>query len=146
MLIALVCVLATLVVQGLTLAPLVRWLGVGTEADTEEEALQLRRRAASAALEALRNERGDGDDDDPAREAVVQQYQGQLAAQDALSAVREDAGQDGDAHARLQDLIRRAYEVERDLVITARRHGEVSAQAADDVLDDVETRAFRDTD
>ena len=141
-LIALVCVLATLVVQGLTLAPLVRWLGVGTEADTEAEAMQLRRRAASAALDALQQE--GGDEDDPAREAVVQQYEGQLAAQDALSAVRDDAGDDGDAQERLQNLIRRAYEVERDVVITARRHGEVSAQAADDVLDDVETRAFRD--
>lgn len=43
------CVFATLVVQGLTLAPLVRALNVGREVDSTQEVTELRRLAAAAA-------------------------------------------------------------------------------------------------
>jgi CPA1 family monovalent cation:H+ antiporter len=43
----------------------------------------------------------------------------------------------------LRDLLARATEAEREAVLEARRHGDVSPEAADDVLFDVEARALR---
>ena len=73
-LVALVCVLVTLVVQGLTLSPLVRWLGVGSEVDDGAAVAELRTRAAAAALEDLRAP-GDAAVPDDVRRAVVLQYE-----------------------------------------------------------------------
>ncbi len=89
--VALVCVLATLVVQGLTLAPLVLALKVGSEVDPAREVAELRRRATAAALDAVRVPDPDDLVPDAVRRAVVLQYEGYLAAQDALSKVRRDA-------------------------------------------------------
>ncbi len=144
--VALTCVLATLVVQGLTLAPLVRLLGMGSDVDVAHEARILRRRATTAVLDALHGHLGD-DLPERVRVAVTQQYQGYLAAQTAVGAARrgdsDDDRDDGDDRA-VDDLLRQASEVEREVVIQARRRGEVSAEAADAVLDDVESRAVRD--
>ncbi|HEX5334035.1 MAG TPA: Na+/H+ antiporter [Cellulomonas sp.] len=145
--VGLVSVLATLVVQGLTLAPLVRRLGVGSDVDVAQEARALRRRATAAALDALRDHLTDGVPE-PVRVAVTLQYEGYLAAQDALGAARSGAVDDdsGESDDRaVDDLLRQASEVEREVVIEARRRGEVSAEAADEVLDDVESRSVRDT-
>ncbi len=139
-------VLATLVAQGLTLAPLVRRLGVGSDVDVAGEARRLRRRATAEALEMLRSETEDVPD--RVREAVVMQYRGYLSAQDALVTARhgaDDDDQDAGDEKAVDDLLRRAAEVEREVVIAARRRGEVSPEAADEVLDDVESRAVRDS-
>ena len=144
--VGLVAVLLTLVVQGLTLAPLVRRLGVGSDVDVTLEVRQLRRDATAKALEMLESD----DSDVPQRvhEAVVQQYRGYLGAQDAMGTARhgndEDEDDGGDEHA-VDALLRRAAEVEREVVIDARRRGEASPEAADEVLDDVESRAVRDS-
>ena len=143
--VGLVAVLGTLVVQGLTLGPLVRRLGVGSEVDVSAEVRSLRRRATATALDVVRS----GEQDVPARvrAAVTVQYEGYLAAQDALGTARRgdntDESDTGDERA-VGDLLRRAAEVEREVVIDARRRGWVSPEAADDVLDDVESRAVRD--
>ena len=145
--VGLASVLATLVVQGLTLAPLVRWLGVGSDVDVAQEARALRRRATAAALDALRDHLTDGVPE-RVRVAVTLQYEGYLAAQDAVGAARSGAADDdldgGDDRA-VDNLLRQASEVEREVVLQARRRGEVSAEAADEVLDDVESRSVRDT-
>ncbi|MDO8107867.1 Na+/H+ antiporter [Isoptericola sp. b441] len=139
-------VLVTLVAQGLTLAPLVRLLKVGSDVDVVRESRRLRRRATAEALEMLRSSTPDVPE--RVREAVIMQYRGYLAAQDALVTARHGADDDeedpGDEQA-VDDLLRRAAEVEREVVIRARRHGEVSPEAADEVLDDVESRAVRDS-
>jgi len=143
--VGLVVVLATLVVQGLSLGPLVRRLGVGSEVDVAAEARALRRRATATALEVVRRD-GDGVPD-RIRAAVTVQYEGYLAAQDALGTARHGDASDrddtGDERA-LGALLRRAAEIEREVVIDARSRGAVSAEAADEVLDDVESRAVRD--
>ncbi len=54
--IALACVFVTLLVQGLTLTPLIHLLHVGTETDEQAQAARLRRRAVQSALDALRSE------------------------------------------------------------------------------------------
>ena len=74
-LVALLVVIATLVVQGLTLAPLIRRLGVGTEEDGAAEMRDLGRRATQAGLERAR-----GAEDVPhaVRAAVVAEYESRL--------------------------------------------------------------------
>ncbi len=137
-------VLVTLVVQGLTLAPLVRWLGVGSDADTYREVVELRRRASQAGLDRVR-EAGDGVPE-PVRRAMELQYQGFMAAQEALDSARSP-GQGNQAYRHeLAELVHQASEAERDVVLRARALGEVSAEVADEVLTDVEARAVRDVD
>ncbi|HET8601620.1 MAG TPA: cation:proton antiporter [Segeticoccus sp.] len=139
---ALCCVLVTLLGQGLTLAPIVSFLRVGADYDVPGEVARLRREATSAALEALRTS---SDDELPAsvRAAAVQQYEGYLGAQSALEfavSPAEDAEEPVEALRRALSL---AADIERDVILTARRNGRVSVAAADQVLDDIEARASR---
>jgi len=148
------CVLLTLVLQGLTLSPLVKALGVGDDADIPREVAELRRRAAQAALDSVRAEgsagNGNGTDDDdldPVRRAVTLQYEGYLAAQEAQHSARradDDSAANEARAAELDRVLQAAAEVERNLVVTARNRGEVSSEVADMVLADVEARAVRD--
>ncbi|GAA1711009.1 Na+/H+ antiporter [Isoptericola hypogeus] len=142
--VGLVTVLATLVLQGVTLAPLVRWLRVGTQADEGAEIAALRERATRAALAAVRER---ADVPGPVREAVALQYEGYLTAQLALSDARAAGQDEGDQFGtQVDDLLRAAVVVERDVVVRARNDGDVSAHVADEVLADVEARAVRDLD
>ncbi len=145
--VGLATVLVTLVLQGLTLSPLVRTLGVGTAGSSAPEVAALRQQAAEAALESVRS--ADPGIPEAVRRAAELQYEGYLAAQEALTASRlahaKQAGVDGDTDDDLlHALLRRASEAERSVVLEARRNGEVSAEAADEALSDVEARALRD--
>ncbi len=167
--IALVCVLLTLIVQGLTLTPLTRLLRVGSDVDESAEISALRARATEAALADLREKSPEVDED--VREAAVAQYEGYLSAQQWLDRVRQgDEGDDGTGDVdggeaegsggsggnrggaesaghrgrALESLLRQASNVERQLVLRARRSGQVSAGTADEVLRDIENRALRD--
>ncbi len=145
--VALSCVIVTLVVQGLTLAPLTAWLGVGSSADESREVARLRREAAQAALDDLSDLSADVPADVPAEicRAAVLQYRGYLEAQKALEDARLLEGVDQEEFAeKLSALLRRATDVERAVVLDRRRRGVVSAAVADEVLRDVETRATRD--
>jgi monovalent cation/hydrogen antiporter len=143
-LVALSCVLVTLVLQGLTLSPLVRALGVGSAADDGSAVAELRARAAQAVLQDLRSV----DDDsvpEGVRRAVLLQYESYARSQQALSDARR--GAEGQAAPeQLELLLERASEVERSVVLQARRSGEVSSETADEVLRDIEARAVRDLD
>lgn len=141
--VGLFCVLVTLVLQGLTLGPLVTWLGVGGEGGAAREIVLLRRRAIEAALASARSL----PDDVPApvRSAVVLQYEGYLAAQEALHDARFCAAdEERDYAPELRLALARTSDVERDLVLQARRSGQVSGQVADEVMQDVEARAVRE--
>ena len=143
--VALGVVVFTLVVQGLTLAPLTTRLGVGEEMDEGREAIDLRTEAARAALEELRS-LGEDDVADDVRRAALLQYEGFVAAQEAMRTARSaDRGHDEtDATEELGELLQRAADVERQLVLDRRRRGQVSAAVADEVLRDIEGRAVRD--
>jgi monovalent cation/hydrogen antiporter len=139
-LVALLVVVVTLLAQGLTLAPLIRRLGVASEIDVRTDVRRLHRIATEAALEQLRAVEDVPDD---VRRAVIRQYESRLGyRQRVLDLVDGDAGPD-DASQHLRRLLARATEAERDAVLEARRRGHVSANAADDVLFDVEARALR---
>ncbi len=146
--VGLATVLVTLVVQGLTLSPLVHRLGVGTAGSAAPEVAALRQRAAAAALESVRS--ADPETPEAVRRAAELQYEGYLAAQEALAESRHGStsgtrGDDAvDDAEQLDAVLYRASEAERAVVLEARRKGEVSAEAADEVLADVEARALRD--
>jgi CPA1 family monovalent cation:H+ antiporter len=145
--VALTCVLVTLVVQGLTLSPLVHALDVGTDADTADEARRLRHRAVEAALQVVRAR--EGEVPEAVCHAVTLQYEGRVAAQDALREARsggEHSDSDSDSREALNALMAETSEAERALVVEARRRGEVSAEVADDVLTEIEARALRELD
>lgn len=152
-LVALGCVLVTLVAQGLTLTPLVRRLRVGSDGDERSEVARLRRQAADAAVRALRAE--SGPEPDPAYRAVILEYEGRLRAHDLLAETFRTHTGDGDGDragagpdrgtAGLQQQLARVFQrgsaVERNLVLQARASGEVVPAAADQVLHDIEVRA-----
>ncbi|MBT0993162.1 cation:proton antiporter [Cellulomonas sp. DKR-3] len=144
--VALVTVLVTLVLQGLTLAPLVTRLRVGTEVDPAQEVRELRERATLAVLESL-DDIGAGAPE-RVRDAVRLEYQGYLSAQLALTTARYGGDADDDEGDReaVEDLLRAAGEVERRVVVDARSSGAISPEAADEVLDEVERRAVRELD
>jgi CPA1 family monovalent cation:H+ antiporter len=139
-LVALLVVIVTLVAQGLTLAPLIRRLGVAGAGDVRGDVLRLHRIATEAALEQLREARNVSDE---VRAAVLRQYESRLGYREqVLDLVDGDAGGD-EAGPQLRRLLSRATEAEREAVLRARRRGEVSTDAADAVLFDVEARALR---
>ncbi|MFN8194048.1 MAG: sodium:proton antiporter [Nocardioidaceae bacterium] len=141
---ALFCVLVTLVVQGLTLAPLTTRLGVGGEDGSEREVADLRARAAQAALDFVQGE-ASASVAEEVRRAAVLRYDGFLSAQRAMDEARRlETDDDRDPPEELRMLLRRSTDVERSLVLDARRLGEVSAASADEVLRDIEARALRD--
>jgi CPA1 family monovalent cation:H+ antiporter len=141
--VALVVVLVTLVVQGLTLTPLTKYLRVGSDVDETEEISKLRLRASETALAQIRRE--DLDVDEDVRKAAIAQYEGYLSAQRTITLARtRHAGDDAHRGRALESVLRLASDVERQLVLNARRSGEVSAASADEVLRDIENRALRD--
>jgi len=143
--VALVAVLVTLVVQGLTLTPLTTYLRVGSDVDETAEVAELRMRATRAALAQIRDEASDLDED--VRTAAFAQYEGYLTAQQTIHRARSgDDGEDGRRARELESVLRRASDAERQLVLEARRRGEVAAGSADEVLRDIENRALRDFD
>ena len=141
---ALVCVLVTLVVQGLTLGPLTSRLGVASTADEAAEVAELRGRAAGAALDYLRDSPDTSRVTEEVRDAATLQYEGYLRAQRAMFDARRMDVDQADPADELGVLLRRATDIERTLVLDERRRGEVSAASADEVLRDIESRVLRD--
>jgi NhaP-type Na+/H+ or K+/H+ antiporter len=139
-LVALLVVIVTLVLQGLTLAPLIRRLGVATAGDARADARILQRMVTEAALEQIR--RAD-DVSEEVKAAVLQQYESRLTYRgQVLDLVDGDLGGER-AGEQLRSLLARATEAEREAVLEARRSGRVGSAAADDILFDVEARALR---
>lgn len=141
---ALACVMVTLLVQGLTLGPLSTWLRVAGDVDGSAELVELRGRATRRALDFLEGEEC-ADTSAPVREAARLQYEGYLAAQEAMQhALARDLDEGADPAEELRTLLRRTTDAERDLVLEARRTGGVTSGSADELLREIEGRALRD--
>lgn len=143
---ALSCVLVTLVVQGLTLAPLTSRLGVAGSPEEDVEVAELRQRAAGAALDYVRRQLEETPVSEQVRRALLLRYEGYLEAHEAMQEVRLLETEDGDPAGDLDRLLTRATDIERSLVLDERRRGRVTPAAADAVLHDIEGRALRDLD
>jgi monovalent cation/hydrogen antiporter len=137
-LVALLVVIATLVVQGLTLAPLIRRLGVGSD---EDESADARNLGLAAARAALRTVRAAVDVPDEVRATVSAQYESRLRHRDRMRDLVTGEGDGAQAAEALRSLLARAAEAEREVVLHARDSGTVSPTTADRVLYDIEARA-----
>jgi len=143
-------ILGTLVLQGPTLAPLIRWLDL-TEVDTGSEEAHARRVMAEAGLRRLREEaKRDGVDHATARylEATYFRRVQRWSARD-----RERHGQPDEDHARLADVdgsraeyLARAYRVLRGAMIEDEREALVLLRDQGVIGDDVLRRVQRDLD
>ena len=138
LLVALLVVIVTLVVQGLTLAPLIRRLGVGADEDESAETRELARRAAQAGLEAVLRAEGVPAD---IRETVAAQYESRLRHRGRVQDLVADEATGAKTAEALRSLSARAAEAEREVVLEARHSGEASPATADRVLYGIEARA-----
>jgi CPA1 family monovalent cation:H+ antiporter len=113
-------VLGTLVLQGLTLRPLMLALRLADDGAIEREIRLARTRTAEAALAAL------ADYDGPFARALRAEYQARLQPRDAAGAGRPDAPP---AEALAVEPRRRAQAAERRALLELRRHDEIGDDA-----------------
>lgn len=137
--VALSVVLVTLVLQGVTLAPLVRALHVASAEDEHEAVRDLRRRAAEAAKQALDRMRADADDPEGV-DVVSARYEALVESARSL----RSAAQDERRQEQVAQALRAALDAEREAVLRARSVGDAPAEATDEVLDEIEARSLRE--
>jgi monovalent cation/hydrogen antiporter len=125
-------IFVTLVVQGLTLAPLVRALGLASKPGFDCEELEARRLMLEAALAQIQNRDQGKDLPDSAGlyDDLAKHYAQQLAT------VQPDENNDvrPDLYARYLDISRELLDVERDTAIRLRDEGRIN----DEVLRQLE--------
>lgn len=110
-------VMGTLVGQGLTLGPLIRWLGLGDDGVLEADIRKARRGVADAALAFVA-----GRDDPPARRLRAE-YQERHAA------VKEVHEGDGRIHLPVDDLVKEVLAAKREKLLAMRLGGDISDAA-----------------
>ena len=109
-------VLGTLVIQGLTLKPLLRWLDLKDDDPVGREVLMARERALQAGLASF------ADDHSPVAEAVRLEFTAHLKLEEAEA--REDA-----EHGSHGDLQQRALDAARQAIIAMRDNHEIGDDA-----------------
>jgi CPA1 family monovalent cation:H+ antiporter len=125
---AFVVILVTLVVQGLTLAPLIRRLNLGTDHSGRDELRLARTSMGRAALAAIDHAAGEG----PALPEVVGRIREEFG--ERMAAASPLAGMSDSSHASARRLRLAAVRAERDELIRLWQLGEIS----DEVLHHLE--------
>jgi len=133
-------ILATLVGQGLTLAPLVRWLGVAADGETEREEALARREAARAALRRLDDLAGapwlPPDLADKVRERYAHQLEYLPASLDPAEIDRE--------HVATKDRVfREVIRAQRQALIDLRNRGVIGDEALHRIERDLDLEELR---
>jgi monovalent cation/hydrogen antiporter len=113
-------IVATLVVQGLTLPWLIRSLGLSASGNIDDEEQEARRVMLREALVHLVRKRSKNRDQSPMFGELIASYQRRL---DAMPAEREQPAQGLVDQARRRDAILAALEVERETLIRLRNEG-----------------------
>jgi monovalent cation/hydrogen antiporter len=130
-----VVILVTLVLQGLTLPPMIRALGLASAEPSNEEEQDARRHMANAALEHLAILRGK--DSEPGfgdvYDDIEQHYRHRLAALKDAEHTEEETVHRAH-HARFKDVSRQLVGVERAIAVRLRDQGEIN----DEVLRQLE--------
>jgi monovalent cation/hydrogen antiporter len=128
-------ILATLVLQGLTLAPLIRLLGMAGATGPACEEREARRIAIESALAHLERSRPlDRPDLAPIYDDLALHYRQRLADLTGEASSQEGRTVDPAHHSRYRDLSRELLQVERDAAIRIRDQGRID----DDVLRQIE--------
>lgn len=126
-------IFSTLVVQGLSLAPLIRWLGIGDDGVDDEEELRARLAATKAALgqlDALAQE-------DWTRDETVERMRGLYSYRKRRLAARagkiEDDGYE-DRSLAYQQMLQAVLAAQRDALIRLRDEGVISNEVMNRVV------------
>jgi Na+/H+ antiporter len=136
-LVTLIVIVATLVIQGLTLQPLMRALGLTDPERAQQEEARARARAAEAALERLEEVSREHELPERTRKWLEREY----SFRRDRYAARADDGGDAD----LEDRNRRLAAADEELLAAA-RNAVMEMEASGDVRADVAQRVLRDLD
>jgi hypothetical protein len=141
-LVTLIIIVATLVIQGLTLQPLMRLLGLTDRERAEQEEAHARTRAAEAALERLDEVAREHDLPERTRKWLEREYS---FRRDRYAARAEDGGDPDleDRNQRLAAADEELLEAARDAVIELEARGDVRADIAQRVLRDLDLDSAR---
>jgi Na+/H+ antiporter len=120
-------IMATLVVQGLTLPALIRWLGVHDDGAEEREELQARLAATQAALERLDELAGADWTRDDTVERLQGLYEFRRRRLKARGGYLEDDGAE-DRSLAYQRLVRELLEAQRHAIVRLRNTGAISSE------------------
>ncbi len=135
-------ILVTLVFQGLTLSPLIAFLGLAGAGAPNSEAQGARRTMLEAALKHLQERRSEEDSAEfvEAFDDLVMHYQRRLAATQENPA---NEGSNAAEHARAVNLSRQLLRIERKIAVDLRNQGHINDEALRELereLDLSETR------
>jgi Na+/H+ antiporter len=140
--IAFVVILATLVLQGLTLPLLIRALGIRDDGEEEREELRARLGAASAALERLDELAGE----DWTRDDTVQRMRGMYEYRKRRFAARagkvDDDGYEGRSQA-YQRAVREVIQAQREALVRLRNEGVISNEVMNRVQNELDLEDSR---
>jgi Na+/H+ antiporter len=119
-------ILVTLVLQGLTLPPLIRRLGLDGNRETEHEELWARRRILEQAIAALQNERASASEDEVHDiDDILRRYRHQLEAVPAVDSDSRPDSSGTNSHQRRTTLLRDTVAVERRTLQQLRDAGSI---------------------
>lgn len=119
-------ILVTLVLQGLTLAPLIRFLGLAGQSEPEEEEREARRIILEEALKHIKAQRQENENHHLAAafDDAITKYKRRLSAVTGQS--YEQHGIDAEDHAHIVDLGRQLTQIERQTAVRLRNEGVIS--------------------
>ena len=120
-------ILATLVLQGLTLPAVIRWSGVHDDGAEAREELLARRRATEAALERLDELEGEEWTRDDTVERMRGMYRYRVRRLNARAGEQDDDGDDYEHRSRkYQKMVRSVLDAQRAAVVELRNQGQIS--------------------
>jgi CPA1 family monovalent cation:H+ antiporter len=126
LLITFAVILATLVLQGLTLPAVIRWSGVQDDGSEEAEDLLARRRATEAALGRLDELRGE----EWTRDETIERMRGLYEYRTRRLGARAGETDDGDGYEhrslKYQKMVREVIRAQRQAVVALRNDGTIS--------------------
>jgi CPA1 family monovalent cation:H+ antiporter len=122
-------ILATLVLQGLTLGPLIRLLGLAGSAGPSSEEQEARRIAIESALAHLERSRLERPGLDPLYDDLALHYRQRLAELSGESSSHDGSSSDADNLRRYRDLSLELVQVEREAALRIRDEGGIDDAA-----------------
>src|ERR1700677_2825996 len=127
-------IFAALVVQGLTLPALIRWLGLGDDGISAQEEVAARARMSEAAFEKILELRGDDKFPVAALETIERVYRERLLVYEDAASPSKDGGPHHSHIVSVRRLRRMMIATQRRSLVAMRRNGDI----ADDVLHKIE--------
>jgi len=134
-------ILVTLILQGLTLPPLIRMLGLAGERGTECEVDEARRLVLEAALKYLDESRGESSGSSEVYDDLAQHYRHRLASLECIPDHIYPHSPDQDA--RYLDVSRDVVNVERETVLRLRHEGRISNEIWREIERELDLSAIR---